>query len=328
MASDRQGRLRVRRIRSMINLSFFVRRELRLCPVALLLLSSLALPSLSAREKKDALQYGEGLIVNVPFPESEVMQAVEDVVQNGIIRGTKEYNKDEYVDGAKPADSSHAFPPWTDAGKVFYKVRSNAIDPRNFKNGGDVGTLTVRYVVQAQGDSNTVLRIDAVFVEDFRKTVHASDGRVESSEYKDIHDHLEVIELMKEQTAEAEKTKAQQYAKKQRLAAANDKTHVAAQPSSTGLQETSTDSSHPDTDPSPSQPLEQRVRDLRRQVVRVVKAPGAPLKSAPFHSASTLLSVTEGTEVLIVVSTPYWYGVETHEGQHGWMRRDQLEQAP
>src|ERR1700736_1503870 len=186
----------------------------------LLIVLSGGAPPLSAREK-DATQYGAGLIVNVPFPESEVTQAVEDVVQNGIIRGSKEYNKDEYIAGAKAITSSRAFPAWTDGGKVFYKVRTNALDPRNFKNGGDVGTLTVRYVVQAQGDANTVLRIDAVFVELFRKTVHPSNGTVESNEYKDIHDHLEAMELMKKQTAEAEKAKAQQFAKSQRVAAAS-----------------------------------------------------------------------------------------------------------
>jgi hypothetical protein len=74
--------------------------------------------------------------------------------------------------------------------------------------------------------------------------------------------------------------------------------------------------------------LEERVRELRRQVERLVKSPGAPLKSAPFHSASTLQSLTPGTEVIIVISTQYWFGVETHEGQHGWILRDQLEQVP
>jgi hypothetical protein len=56
--------------------------------------------------------------------------------------------------------------------------------------------------------------------------------------------------------------------------------------------------------------------------------PGAPLKSAPFHTASTLKSLQPGVEVLILIATPYWYGVETREGDHGWMRRDQLEQMP
>jgi hypothetical protein len=76
------------------------------------------------------------------------------------------------------------------------------------------------------------------------------------------------------------------------------------------------------------QTLEEHVRDLRRQVQRLVKSPGAPLKSAPFHTASTLQSLPTGTEVLIVISTPYWVGVETHNGQHGWILRDQLELVP
>jgi hypothetical protein len=39
-------------------------------------------------------------------------------------------------------------------------------------------------------------------------------------------------------------------------------------------------------------------------------------------------SLEPGIEVMILISTPYWYGVETHDGQHGWIRRDQLEQLP
>jgi hypothetical protein len=80
-------------------------------------------------------------------------------------------------------------------------------------------------------------------------------------------------------------------------------------------------------DASHASTLEDRVRDLKRQVERLVKSPGAPLKSAPFHSASTLQTLPAGTEVLIVISTPYWLGVETHDGQHGWILRDQLEQS-
>jgi hypothetical protein len=293
----------------------------------LLIVLSEGIPPLSAREK-DTAQYGEGLIVNVPFPETEVSQAVEDVVQNGIIRGSKEYNKDEYITGAKALTSSRAFPAWTDGGKVFYKVRTNALDPRNFKNGGDVGTLTVRYVVQAQGDASTVLRIDAVFVELFRKTTHPSNGTVESSEYKDIHDHLEAMELMKKQAAEAEKEKAQQFAKNQRVAATSATT-AATIPQPAAVPEPLTDRTrHPQASTGSPQTLEQHLQDLRRQVERVVKAPGAPLKSAPFHTASTLASLKPGTEILIVISTPYWYGVETHDGQHGWIARDQLEQVP
>src|SRR6202030_1430020 len=171
--------------------------------VGIILAFSFVALRLSAREK-DATQYGAGLIVNVPFPESEVAQVVQDVIHNGIIRGTKEYNKDEYITGATPAISTRVFPEWTEGGKVFYKIRLKALDPRNFKDSSDVGTLAVRYVVQPQGEKNTVLRIDARFVEDFRHIGHDSNGSVENAEYKDIHDHLDALQLMKAETVEPE----------------------------------------------------------------------------------------------------------------------------
>jgi hypothetical protein len=293
--------------------------------VGIILAFSLVALPLSAREK-DATQYGAGLIVNIPFPESEVAQVVQDVIQNGIIRGTKEYNKDEYISGAEPATSTRVFAEWTEGGKVFYKIRLKALDPRNFKDSSDVGTLAVRYVVQPQGDKNTVLRIDARFVEDFRHVGHPSNGSVEGAEYKTIHDQLESIELMKAQTIEAEKEKQEHVAHMQRPAFSDPAPAPASQAFSTSS--ATPDPATPADAQSFSQTLEQHVQDLRRQVQRVVKAPGAPLQSAPFHSATTLRSLPPGTEVLIVISTPYWFGVETHEGQHGWILRDELEQVP
>lgn len=308
--------------------------------ILLLLLLIVVAPAPLASRAKDNLAYGEGLIVNIPLPESEVSQVVEEVVQNGVIRGTKEYNKDEFVGGATAATSSRVFPTWDQGGKVLYKVRVQAIDPRNFKDSGDVGTLAVRYVVQAQGEKNTVLRIDALFQEDFRHTVHQSNGSVESAEYKDIQEHLEAIEVMRKQNVEAEKERQEQLLKKQNLAVQADvraanpiqtapedapkaESRVAAAPQADAAQA----SGEPQpAQAMPGQTLEEHVQDLRKQVERLVKAPGAPLKSAPFHTASTLQTLTTGTEVLILISTPYWYGVETHEGQHGWIMRDQLEQ--
>lgn len=297
----------------------------RLGKIGMILMLLLTALPLYARGKS-ATDYGAGLIVNVPFPEAEVAQAVQDVVQNGIIRGTKEYNKDEYITGANPAASTKVFPQWTEGGKAFYKVRLKALDPRNFKDSSDVGTLAVRYIVQPQGDKNTVLRIDARFVEDFRHSGHPSNGSVEGAEYKDIHDHLEALELMKAQTVEAQKEKREQAAKVQLPVPIDPTPATVAQAVPANSVSTEVASSR-DAQASP-QTLEQRVQDLRRQVQRLVKAPGAPLQSAPFHTATTLQSLRAGTEVLIVVSTPYWYGVETHEGQHGWMLRDELEPIP
>jgi hypothetical protein len=319
-----------------------------LAPVLLVLMA--AIPSYG--REKNVLHYGEGLIINVPMPEPEVVQVVEDVAENTIIRGTKEYNKDEYVAGAVAVATTPLFPAWTEGGKVFYKVRLQALDPRNFKNSGDVGTLAVRYVVQPQGDKNTVLRINALFVEDFRRTVHQSNGSVESAEYNDIQDKLQAVELMKRETAEALEAKQEKMAK-QKFGLGSD-TVVLGTPPSTATPErgngqsasaesgngesanrggapASESSLAPPTPAAYGQPnewLEQHVAELRRELARLVKQPGAPLQSAPFHTATKLKSLEPGTEVLILISTPYWYGVETHEGEHGWIRRDQLEQAP
>jgi hypothetical protein len=298
-------------------------RGLRFHALVAIIVCVTILPTL-AREK-DTTQYGAGLIVNVPFPEPDVTQAVKEVIQNGIIRGSKEYERDQYITGAEVETSARGFPAWQETGTVFYKVRTHALDPRNFKESGDVGTLAVRYVVQPQGDKNTVLRIDAIFVEDFRHTVHPSNGSVEGAEYKDIHDHLEALNALKQEAAAVGQRSpvnekllrneepppslpAQNRANSGSGAApANEET---AQPA--GLTET---------------PQEQ-LKKLRRQVERVVKPPGAPLKASPFRSAKTLTSLPSGTEVLIVITTPYWLGVETHQGQHGWMSRDDLELAP
>lgn len=294
--------------------------------LALILLTSAL--GVSARDK-NAVQYGQGLIVNLPFPEAAVAEVVQEIVQNGIIHGTKEYNKDPNITGATSASSSRLFPEWNEGGKVFYKVRLKALDPRNFKDSSDVGTLAVRYVVQAQGDKNTVLRIDANFVEDFRRVSHASNGSVESAEYKDIHDQLVALDAMRVQAAEAQKERQQRTQPNGQLA--NVAESPAARPFSAGNPSLDPNTGSPGTntaDPSSPQTPEERVRELKRQVQRLVKAPGAPLKSAPFHTATTLQSLPAGTEVLIVITTFYWLGVETHEGQHGWMLRDDLEFVP
>ncbi|MGC2477103.1 MAG: SH3 domain-containing protein [Candidatus Sulfotelmatobacter sp.] len=279
----------------------------------------------SARDKKDALQYGMGLLVNIPAPEAEVLKVVEDVVQNGMIRGTKEYAKDEFVSGATPASDSSLFAPWTEGGKVFYKVRHHAVDPRNFKDSSDVGTLAVRYVVMKQDETHTVLRIDAVFVEDFRRRAHASDGSVENAEYKDIHDHVESFQLMKDQAVEAEREKQEATEKNLETSSTPSAVSNMSQPLpekavQTPLVAVSATASIAD--------LQKKARELRQLTVRKVKSTGTLLKSAPFHTASSLQTLSPGAEILIVISTPYWFGVETHDGQHGWVPRDDLEEMP
>jgi len=300
---------------------------------------------LLARTKKDAIQYGAGLTVNIPSPEAEVLKAVDEVVENGKIRGTKEYAKDEFVGGAKSVADSPVFPAWTEGGKIFYKQRTNVLDPRNFKDTNDVGTLAVRYVVVGQDDKHTVLRIDAVFVETFRRKSHASDGSVEAAEYKEIHDQLDSMQAMRDQAAAAERAKQQTSQTFPTIANASAPASTDPASSVNSIQPKET-SPRPQEEISPApqetiqsaepavstaasiDDLKKRLHDLQQQTERRVKAPGTALKSAPFHTATSLQTLREGTDVLIVVSTTYWLGVETHEGQHGWIFRDDLEELP
>jgi len=168
------------------------------------------------------------------------------------------------------------------------------------------------------------VRINALFVEDFRHTVHQSNGFVEAAEYKDIHDRLDAISSMKSQAAEAERER--QELTKKSVAVSPP---APPQPAVSAVQNIADAvPPQPKAAQAPPQSLAERVRDLRNQVERIVKSPGAALRSAPFHTASTLQSLPTGTEVLIVISTPYWFGVETHDGQHGWILRDELELLP
>jgi hypothetical protein len=270
-----------------------------------------AVSPLAARGRKKHEDFGLGFSTEVSAPENEVLQAVEAVVDDGIIQGSFEYNKDKYIEKANAVASSSLFPEWKEPGTVFYKVRTQVLAPANFEETRDEGTLAVRYVVQSRDPSRTILRIDAVFVEDFRRTAHASDGSVESAEYKDIQDHVDALELQKTEVRQSEKHRQEELARQalERKSEENEAVALATAQSSV-------------------QALEKHVEDLRRQAERVIKAPGAQLKSAPFHTASSLKSLDAGTEVVIVVATPYWYGIETEDGQHGWIHRDQLEPLP
>ena len=59
-----------------------------------------------------------------------------------------------------------------------------------------------------------------------------------------------------------------------------------------------------------------------------MKAPGADLKAAPFHSAATVRQIPAKASVLVLIVTPHWLGIETPDGQHGWLPVEQLEQLP
>jgi Skp family chaperone for outer membrane proteins len=271
---------------------------------------NIILPAGAVRGKSTPDDYGAGLSVRVPVSEQELLQAVEDVADDGIIQGTKEYNKDDYVSGAEIADRTPVFDKWSGPGRVFYKVRKNAIDPRNFKDTNDAGTLAVRYVVQHGDDKNSILKIDAVFLDNLHLRIHPSNGSVEAAEFKDIQSHLASVQQKRQEAAAETERKQQQLAAKE-LQNTQKQQQLEAMLAQ-----------------APDESLPQHVQKLRREAERVVVKSGASLRAAPFHSALSQKTLPAGTQVVILISTPYWYGIETEDGQHGWIHHSELEPLP
>jgi hypothetical protein len=252
-----------------------------------------------------------GFVGELSAPASVVLQIVQDVAEDSVVRGTWVYEKERTLSGAVLAKGSDYFGRWQGPGNAFYKVLTGALAPRHFKDSADVGTITVRYVVEPVNESRTRVHIDAVFVESARRRADASDGSVETAEFKAIQDKLQKLTLAEEQAsaASAKRQKDELAQKVLRRQRDDEATRLnSAQVSVTAL--------------------EQRVADLRKQTQMRVVASGGQLLSAPFHSAAVLQPLAAHTEILIVIITPYWYGVETPAGQHGWMHRQQLEPLP
>ena len=252
-----------------------------------------------------------GFAIELAASESDILQVVKSVAADPVVRGTYVYEREKTLTGALPAESSAFFGPWRGAGHVFYKVLTGALAPRHFVESTDVGTITVRYVVEPVNASRTRLRIDAVFVEDGRRKAHASDGSVETSEFKEIQERLRQIQLSEQETAEALKRRQEEDTKKAIL-----------------LREREDEASRLAAAESSVSNLEQRLHDLRHDVELRVKGSGTELKTAPFRRAAKLQSLAGGTEVVVMIVTPYWYGVETADGHRGWLRRDQVEPLP
>jgi len=117
---------------------------------------------------------------------------------------------------------------------------------------------------------------------------------VESSEFKVIQEHLQAIQFAAQETADAKRRLESAELVRQTVIRQreDETTRLAAAQSSV-------------------QDLEQRISALRHEVERRVKAPGADLKAAPFRAAANVKTLAAYTEVVIVIVTPHWYGVET-----------------
>ncbi len=263
------------------------------------------------RASKDHAALTPGFVSEFAASTEDVLQALQEVLQDQIIHGTQIFDREPTLTGAVTVESTPLFKPWKGEGKAFYKIRTDAIAPRHFQESADRGTIAVRYVVRSVSPERTRLRIDAIFVETAHRTVHPSDGTIESSEYKAIQDHLQAIQFAEQEAAQAQRRR--------------ESVDLARQ---TFIREREDEAALLVAAQSSAQDLEQRVNSLRHEVERRVKAPGASLKAAPFGSAANVANLAAYTDVVIVIVTPHWYGVETPSGLRGWLPLDQLELLP
>jgi hypothetical protein len=243
--------------------------------------------------------------------EPEVLQALHEVLEDHIIHGTRVFEREPTLNGAEEVPSTPLFGRWQGGGKVFYKVRKDVVAPRHFKESSDEGTIAVRYVVVSVSEQRTRVQIDAVFVEAAHKTAHTSDLTVEASEFKAIQEQLQANQFAEQEARDLKRRRdSAELVKKTMIRRREDETTLLA----------STQSSVKD--------LEARLKDLRREIERRIKAPGTDLKAAPFQTSAKVMALPAYTEVVIVIITPHWYGVQTPEGQRGWIAIDQMEALP
>jgi hypothetical protein len=272
---------------------------------------ALAIGSSSAVSKEKETLQSLGLVREFTASLDEVRKAILDIQHDQIIHGTLMFDKQPILTGAEAVEQTALFEPWTGEGTVYYKIRSKAVAPRHFVESADQGTIGIRYVVIPASGDRVRVRIDAIYIESFHHIVHPSDGTVEKSEMKEIKDRIDSAQQAAMELAETKRRKeSAELVRQSYVRQREDET----------------------TKLSSAESEEQRLRvqlnELRHELERRVKAPGADLKAAPFQSAATLKPLTAYTELVVLIITPNWLGVETPEGQRGWIPTDRLELLP
>ena len=252
-----------------------------------------------------------GLVREFNAPPDQVRQAVMAVVKDQIVHGTLVFDKEPILTGAEAVDSTSLFDPWKGPGEIFYKIRRDAIAPRHFTDSGDQGTIGVRYVLIPVDENRCRVKVDAIYMETAHRVYHASDGNVEKSELKAIQEYLN------EQMAAAEEAAD---ARRRQLSAELVKQSI--------VRQREDETTRLSTAKSSVQDLEQQVNALHHELERRIKAPGTDMKAAPFKSAATFKNLQAYTEVVVLIITDHWLGVETPEGQRGWVPADALEPLP
>src|SRR5260370_40178033 len=106
----------------------------------------------------------------------DALEALQETVQDKTIHGTYMFDRDTTLTGAVTAESTPLFERWEGGGKDFYKIRTEVIGPRQFRDTADLSTVAERYVLISAVPERASLRIHASFVQKARRVTHASDG--------------------------------------------------------------------------------------------------------------------------------------------------------
>src|SRR6266849_1696079 len=267
-------------------------------------------PALSAAHDKNPVP-SAGMVREFDASQETVRQAVLGVVHDQTIHGTLIFDKEPILSGAEAVDSTLLFEPWSGGGEVYYKIRKNAIAPRHFLDSADQGTIAVRYVIIPVNAERTRVRVDAIYIEYSHHGTHPSDGNVEKSELKEIKARIEAAEEAALEASEAKRREAS-----------------AALVHQTFVRQREDETSRLSAAESSEVELQKEIKDLRHELERRVRAPGADLKAAPFQAAATLKPLSAFTELVVLIITPHWLGVETPDGQRGWIPEERLEPLP
>jgi hypothetical protein len=164
-----------------------------------------------------------------------------------------------------------------------------------------MGTVTVRYVVEAMNPQRTHLAIDAVFVTDAGHHLYASDGSVETAEYAEIITQIKALEAPK-------------------IRHHNPQAVVAPGQETLGLQNTLADEQSRLADSKAAEKkLQQRVKQLQFDTQGRIRGQAIPLKASPYDHSTTVLSLEKGLTVTVLTTTKYWYRVRTAKGDEGWI---------
>lgn len=252
-----------------------------------------------------------GLVREFLAPISDVREAVQSVQRDHIIHGTRVFDKEPTLTDAEDVPTTSLFDPWQGPGEVYYKIREKAIAPRHFLESADLGTIAVRYVITSVAEDRTRVKVDAVYIESAHKVIHPSDGSVEKAEMQEIKDALDSLQQAAMEAADARRRALSAELVKQSYTRQRDEESNRVSNAQTSEKE-----------------MQQEITSLRHQLERRVKAPGVDLKAAPFQSAANLQALPALTEVVILIVTPHWLGIETPEGQRGWLPADKLESLP